>query len=645
MNDDDLRKAVEAGEAMGALAGDADHFRAVVDAFRAQDADSFGRLLAEFKVGQRCELVCEWLCSKECVLACLELCGPPPEGDLPGLREFAQVVERITGDEELVERLADAVSERDAEAFRSLVDDLDIGRFCHLLCHWVCAVRCRRICGVLCESPHTHRVGLAEELTRIGSFIGKLASNEAAFAGAEKAVLANDCDGLRTVIDETQLGSGCEVICEWFCTWRCIRVCLLLCRPFPLEPIEDPLDEAFAFAQATARLAANPALLRRLGEAVESSDSEAFDAAVKELELGRFCIQLCHWLCRLFCRRFCVCVCPPRSAAYFIRVGQYQYAEVYPSIGPFPPKIESQIGGTGLTSDTRAFFSTVRLNGGFTLQTGAPQMEYRFETITTDAAGNPSPPAATWQPVLAPATGATIIGYNVITFPVLAFIPVFASLDPQGWIQVPLSSPSYVPTGDLLLVVTEALSNPPHLDETGIVAGAHSSHPLAEDVYFGIRMRVRNVGDPGSEMDAGTCHHIAIDNALYDHVTHQPAWRNLTDPPGDLAVYLVDIGELLGPHGCGQITDSLTVLFTAAHPNLGAVSLRMDGPGGPYSFTLTPDGASTAQDFFGTAAPNGFVVANLQRCAYLITLEVQVLLTTGDSVPSDLFDQIAFCKE
>ena len=158
-------------------------------------------------------------------------------------------------------------------------------------------------------------------------------------------------------------------------------------------------------------------------------------------------------------------------------------------------------------------------------------------------------------------------------------------------------------------------------------------------------MRVRNVGDPSSEFDGGTCHHIAIDNVLYDNVTHQPAWRNLTDPPGDLAVYLVDIQQLLGPNGCGQISNKLTVLFTAAHPNLGSVSLRMDGPNGPYSFTLAPDGASSSVDYFGTATPDGFVVAKLKPCAYLVTLTVDVLLTDGDNGPGPLIDQIAFCKE
>jgi hypothetical protein len=637
-----IRELTESAQAMGAIAGNEDRFRAVVDAFRAKDADTFQRLLSEFKIFERCERVCHWLRSKECVLLCLELCGPLLEIELPDPREFAQLTAKITADEELVERLANVVEERDAEGFKAFVSELKIERFCHLLCHWVCTVHYRLICEIVCSPERAHRTALVDELTQAGAAIGKLAANEKVFAEAVKAALSSNCDALRGAVEQAGLSGHCRFICEWFCTFRCARVCLLLCRRFPLERIESPLSEAFEFAQTSARLAAEPAVLERLTNAVEASNAEAFQAIVDERRLGRFCIQLCHWICFFHCRRFCFCVCPPRSAAYFIKVGQYEYSEVYP-IGGTTPKIESQIGGSGLTSDTRAFFGTLRLNGGFSLQTGAPQVEYRFETIPTDAAGNPTAP--NWQPVLADGEQ-TIIGYTITSGPV--FTPVVASLDAGGWIRVPLAGPSYVPTGDLLHLGSLKLSNPPHLDQTGVVAGAHSSHPLAQDVYFGIRMRVRNVGNPGSEFDAGTCHHIAIDNTLYDNVTHQPAWRNLTDAPGDLAVYLVDIQELLGPHGCQQITDQLHVLFTAAHPNLGSVSLTMDGPGAPiggYAFTLTPDGASSSVDFFGTASPNGFVVKNLKPCAYLVTLTVNVSLTDGDNNAGSLTDQIAFCKK
>jgi hypothetical protein len=633
---------VQAAAAVAELAGNEDRFRAVFDAFLAADRESYQRLLTEFKLLDRCELVCDWICSKYCVLVCLELCGPPTDVGLPDLRQFAAVVTRITQDEELVERLANTVADRNAEGFRALVAELKIEPFCHLLCHWACAVRCRLLCRVACSPTPAHLASFVDELAHAGAAITALAADERALPEITEAVLAGNCEVVRDVVQRIGLFQGCDLICEWLCTWRCVRVCLLLCGRFPVEPIEDPLGEAFGFAQATARLAANPADLQRLGDAVGKGDPKTFGEVVDELQLGRFCIQLCHWLCQLICHRFCFCVCPPRSTADFIRIGQYEYAEVYPP-GGTTPRIDSQINGTGLTSDSRAFFRTVRLNGGYSLQAGAPQMEYRFETITTDAGGNPSPATAIWQPVLAAATAPTIIGYNISFLP-LTFSPVYAVQDGGGWIQVPLSSPTYVATGDLLQLNTEALTSPPHLDETGVLAGGPASQPLAEDVYFGIRMRVRNVGDPASEIDAGTCHHIAIDNTLYDNVTHQPAWRNLTDPPGDLAVCLLDIQELLGPHGCGEITDKLTVLFTAAHPNLGATTLRMDGPGGPYAFTLTPGTGSSPADFFGTATPNGFVVSKLAPCAYLVTLSVDVLLTDGDHDPAPLIDQIAFCK-
>src|SRR5680860_832731 len=106
---------------------------------------------AEAEFTERCELVCGWLCSKECVLLCQELCGPPVEVELPDPREFADVLVRITADEELVERLANTVLERDPAGFRALVAHLKIERFAHLLCHWVCAVRCRLSCNVLCS--------------------------------------------------------------------------------------------------------------------------------------------------------------------------------------------------------------------------------------------------------------------------------------------------------------------------------------------------------------------------------------------------------------------------------------------------------------------------------------------------------------
>ena len=257
---------VQAAEAVAALAGDEDRFRGTFDAFVAADRESYQRLLTEFKLLDRCELVCDWICSKYCMFVCLELCGPPIGVELPDLREFAAVVTRITQDEELAERLANTVADRDAEGFRALVAELKIERFCHLLCHWACSVRCRLLCRVVCSPTPTHIASFVEELALAGAAITTLAADERAMAEVTEAVLTGDCDVVRGVVQRLGLFQGCHLVCEWLCTWRCVRVCLLLCRRFPVEAIEDPLGEAFAFAKATARLAASPADLQRLGE-------------------------------------------------------------------------------------------------------------------------------------------------------------------------------------------------------------------------------------------------------------------------------------------------------------------------------------------------------------------------------------------
>jgi hypothetical protein len=151
-------------------------------------------------------------------------------------------------------------------------------------------------------------------------------------------------------------------------------------------------------------------------------------------------------------------------------------------------------------------------------------------------------------------------------------------------------------------------------------------------------MWVREQGS-ATRVAGGTCQRIAIDNTLYDHLDHHPEWGEWTES-GALGVAMIDIAQLISA-GCSEITNALDVLYTAAHPNLGAVSIWMNGPGGPYTFTLAASG--TPGDLFGTAVP-GFTISSLPSCAYVVHLSVQILLTTGDSAPNPLTDEIAFCK-
>ena len=111
---------------------------------------------------------------------------------------------------------------------------------------------------------------------------------------------------------------------------------------------------------------------------------------------------------------------------------------------------------------------------------------------------------------------------------------------------------------------------------------------------------IRQVGNAGSEVDGGTCVHVAIDNTLYNNITLHPDWAGGLLPSGQLGVCMVDVAELI-IHPCGHITNKLTVLLTVAHPNLdpNGVSIVMTGPGGPYNFTLPP--IPEVGDWFGTS--------------------------------------------
>ncbi len=648
---DVLRDLLEEAAAVGQLSKTEKPFVTAYEAFRSEDRKAFQAILKRLKLVLRCRLVCEWIRIKECIFLCLELCGPPPvEPVRPDPRRLAEAIVRITSDERLVQRLVAAVEKRDRAAFQRIVKAQELGPLCHFFCHWVCLVRYRLMCRWVCELEVQERPNLAAELVATGHALRVLLEKREAFDQAVAASQAGDAEKFRSVIGAAELTPFCRLICEWFCSWRCVLVCLTLCREFPLKPIEEPLKEAFGFAQATGQLRQQPGALERLNAAVAAGDAKAFSALITELKLQRFCIQLCHWICFLRCRRFCILVCPPPGLyPQFTSIGGYDYI----------PDVHSGLGGSGLTvGDDRAFYSSLRLNGILTQTLGGLPMEYRFETQPTDAAGNPTGP---WTPVLPAQIARTVIGkwerYNFMTFSfdtkkytvngTAGPNEVVAPIAADGWIKVPQEnnafSPSgaFFPNGNMIELISNSLAPFPAQNEAGTTAGGPAAHPLAEDVYFGMRMRVRQVGNPASETDGGSCKHVAIDNTLYDNITLHPDWDGGPMLPGQLAVRMLDIAELIA-QPCSEIKGSLTVLFTAAHPNLGSVNISMTGPGGPYGFTFPA--IPEVGDWFGTATPT-FTVASLKPCAYLLTLQITVLLTNGDTVPDPLYDQIAFCKK
>lgn len=360
-----------------------------------------------------------------------------------------------------------------------------------------------------------------------------------------------------------------------------------------------------------------------------------------------------------FCVELCLEEVPPdvvEAYPVFTHIGAYKYST----------QIDSAPAGTGLTlADGRAFFRVNRLNGVLSKKLNGNPMEYRFEVRELTAGGVPIGP---WVAVSPGQIAPTKIGLWEKYEPAFPGDPdpiktkdyvvngiagpdVLVPAVVDGWIRVPQESNvfgvegSFVPNGNQINLDSRTLAAFTDIDLTGLVTGNSSTstgQALAQNRHFSIRMRAREVGTAVPGIIAGTCQHVAINNTRYDNITRHPSWMPVT-VSDQLAVVMVDIAQLVA-NGCAEITNDLDVLFTTAHPTLGAVSISMSGPGGPYGFTLP---AVVPGERFGTATlatPPGITVADLAPCAYIVTLSVQVLLTTGDAAPDNIVDQIAFCK-
>ena len=678
---DVLRDLLEEARSVGQLAEDENAFRQAYEAFRAGDVRKFQDVLKPHRL--RCGLICEWIRIKECIFVCLKLCGSPkPTDRQPNPRELAEAIVRITSDERLVRQLAEAVEKRDHDSFERIVEQFNLGNLCHYFCHWLCVVRYRLICRWLCSIKKVERPNFARELQSAGQALHQLLEHKGSFDEAVAASDAGDAVKLGAVIRAAQLMPLCHFICEWFCSWRCTRVCLILCRQFPLEPIEDEIQEAFAFAKAMQQLGQQPAELERLSAAVGAADAETYSASVKKLKLQRFCIQLCHWICFLRCRRFCIPVCPrPDTTPLFTHVGIYAIPTTS-SAGDF--------AADGTTTSRLAFTKTIPLEGIMPDGQATHPYEYRFlvDPVTSPAT-DPTTPAEglkvapttigqlefwaydntlnVWYPDTRPVGVKTAYGSYNIPQPGSTFIstgPLDVTVDPGGWIQVPRMNDytqggigRFVPGGGL--AGTDALIN---LDTTqftnenvnlGALAAGDSipAGDLSPRPTYAVRFEARVHGTT-SLVATNTLRVIAFSNTMYTYTRHTD-WDGGSVSTQD--VCSLDIKELTGPGGgCAKLKTTATALFTVYHPYLASAVVWLQGPTIPYPpvagpFTFNPPlpayGAGAVEVASG-AAGHVFNIQHLPACAYILHLETTLNLTYGDGqIGYEDQDLMAFCTQ
>lgn len=370
-NDSAVNRLASQSDAVGRLAQDSGGFAAVVAAFESKDANAFRWVLERLEMLPYCELICEWVRIKLCALRCTEICRPILEKtDLPNLQQFAHAVVKLSSNEKLLRRVVDAISCGDGSDYHAALDELKLGDFCQLICHWVCSTGYERVCEAVCRPQPILLPDTVSELRSAGLAMASFVKNEKAFDAIGKAAVASNCETLKSAINQAAFQSGCEIICRFICIWRHVWVCRTLCElPPSILTGAHAIEEAQNFALAARQLANQPRVLGDLVAAVQNRDAKAYREIVTRFGLGPYCWQLCAWVGSVTCHEFCTCVCPPLGS-YFTAIG----AQVYES------QIDSTLPATGLTisNPPQAFYGTLRLNGALQQELGGLPLEYSF---------------------------------------------------------------------------------------------------------------------------------------------------------------------------------------------------------------------------------------------------------------------------
>ncbi|PVW15219.1 hypothetical protein [Marixanthomonas spongiae] len=366
-----------------------------------------------------------------------------------------------------------------------------------------------------------------------------------------------------------------------------------------------------------------------------------------------------HCLCVTLCLDDAPDVTQDPPAAFY----QIGYARKYHPVLNIDPATGRTTGKASTSWNEQAFYSTLDLRGSLSKKLNGNPVEYKFQYAEVADPSVDISTITTWTDVQPNDIAKSEIGTRITAlFPVIKYnsyqIHGTAAATPYGqevevpfngnWIQVPQDSGIFDIhfNGSLIKLISSKLASG-SVDQSGLTQGS-SSAPLQKNRYFALRMRKREVGNAASEVAAGFSRPLAIFNTTYQNVPQGGSW--LPSASNELGIASVDLEELKVGGGCSKITDTLTVNYTAANPNLGSVSIKMYGPGGPHNFEPVAF-PSPGEEAFGASKYTGANntvdandVKNLPNCSYEVRLSAELNLTNGEDQHHTIWDRVLFCK-
>jgi hypothetical protein len=412
-SEDIVGRLAAQSDTLGRLAKDEGAFASVFAAFDSRDPAAFRWVLERQDLLPHCEVICEWVRVKLGVLRCAELCGgPQAEGDLPDVRAFAHAITRLAAQEAPLRRLIDAVGCGDAEAYRAVVAELELERYCPLICRWIYSVIYERVCEAVCTPTRVFLPDPAADVRAAARVLARVADKERLFDAIGRAAVSLDDEPLRAVLGENGVLEDCQIFCRLVCVWRGAWVCRALCeRPSPILRGVHAVEEARAFALAAGALASQPRALGDLTGAVETRNPKAFEAVVGRFGLEPYCEQVCAWVSHLVCAEFCYRVCRPLALnPWFTTVG---YFDIVSDIDPATGLTNKGLSDPGLYyggGPNFAFYGPLQLGGfcpSFSPTSPGVAMQYRFQY---DAGAGPQP--ITYQ------VAQVLLGTRLIEWPI-----------------------------------------------------------------------------------------------------------------------------------------------------------------------------------------------------------------------------------
>ena len=314
-------------------------------------------------------------CAKEAVLLCLELAGPPQlEAEPPDPREFAELVAKLTADEALVRLMVDAVQDRDvvgvARADREARSSSASATCCATgsapSTTGSCATSSAARCGVQRPRPRARAPARRAQRSASSSPTRRRSRRRS------RPCCAGSCE---TPPRHAHGGRPRAVLPLHLRVVLQLALHARLPAALPALPVREARvadRERRSSSRWRAASSEKPDALERLSAAIGASD----DDAVRRARQGAAASSASA-------SSSATGLLPALPAVLHLRLPAADDRRLHEDrTALLRHRHQQPLRADGLTvADQRAFYYTLRLNGGLSVVDGAPLIEYRFQTV------------------------------------------------------------------------------------------------------------------------------------------------------------------------------------------------------------------------------------------------------------------------